>query len=334
MLSLAEVGILRAKDLTWQLRFMEGPDVKKKRPCSLTSVIEDTVGLCFCGPGVSCECSLPDRLWTVDAEAGQIGQVIHNLLLNAEQAMPGGGKICVRAENVMLGGREQPGIEGGAYVRISVEDQGRGLSAEDSRRIFEPFFSTKGEGRGLGLASCHTIVKRHQGHIRVDSGEGRGAVFHVYLPAVRQPSFSREEKPRRPDIERARVLLIDDDEMIRKATGEALHWMGYEVITARDGGEGIRCFQKARENRRPFKAVVLDLTLPGALGGRETMKQLMTIDPGTKVVLFSARSDDPVCQNYREFGFCGIVNKPFELDDLSEVLGNLIRETGADVALS
>jgi len=316
----AEKGILRLKSLTMHLRSLDGDLSPARRPCSVTSLMKDVAQLCLGPSKTSCVFTLPDDLWPVDADKGLIEQVFHNLILNAEQSMPDGGVIRIRAENMRIHERDRDS----RYVRLSIEDEGAGIVREQIPRIFDPCFSTKGVGRGMGLANCLSIVEGHGGWFRVDSRKGKGTVFHMFLPAAVDVYSTKDEEKWNPGGVGQRVLLIDDDEMIRRATEEALAWMGYDVTSAGDGEEGIDCYEQARKTRRPFRAVVLDLTLGQGMEGRATMRTLLEKDPQARVVLFSAHSKDPAMKNYRKMGFQGVIKKPFRLEDLGDTIRKVI----------
>jgi len=320
MLSDAERATLRARGLTHQLlAFAKGGAPVKKSLC-VSRLLRETVKFSLSGSSVHCQYDLPDDLWPVEGDEAQLGQVVQNLIINADQAMAEGGTLRVSAENVT---REEgtPGSPPpGRYVKITVEDQGSGIPEKLLPKIFDPFFTTKEKGRGLGLATSFSIVNRHGGHIRVDSRMGTGTRVDVFLPATRKRPPADVPVRAEPGQGRGRVLLIDDDETIRKSTGEVLKRLGYEVVSAWDGREGIGLYEEARTSGNGFHVVIMDLTIPGGMGGREAVKALLEIDPEARVVASSGYSDAPVMARYKEFGFRAVVNKPYKMGDLGEAL--------------
>jgi len=324
-LSEAESACLRAVGLTKQLLALAKGGAPIKKPGSIIPLIRETTAFCLRGSNVRCEYCLPDDLWCVDVDEGQIGQAIQNLVINADQAMPGGGTLRVRAENLIVDEAEYPTLKGGRHIRISIEDRGNGIPQELLRRIFEPFFSTKERGRGLGLATTFRIIDRHGGHVRVESQAGVGSTFQILLPASDSPPPAEGmEGDEGPVAGEGRILLIDDDPSILESTGELLNRLGYEVQFAADGQEGIDCYHRARQAGKPFHAVIMDLTIPGGMGGKEAIEPLKKIDPEAKVIVSSGYCEDPVMSSFREFGFSGVAPKPYRVEALAEILKGVI----------
>lgn len=323
----AEKASVRAKDLTFQLLTFAKGGAPVKQVTSLKGVIEDSCR--FALPGSKCKCliDVPEDLWLVDADAGQISQVLHNLLLNSEQAMPGGGNIEVKAQNVTLDASRDLSLPPGDYVNISVSDNGAGIEKEHLSKIFDPYFTTKLHGNGLGLATVYSIVKKHEGHITVQSQRDIGTTFSVFLPASKEHGHERK-KVQNAGLTggQGRILLMDDEEIVRDVTSLMLRSMGYEVEHAEDGEESIRMFKAAIESGKPFDSVIMDLTIPGGMGGREAVAELLKIDPSIKVIVASGYSNDPVMASYREYGFSGVLGKPFRIEELSEILHRVMSE--------
>jgi CheY-like chemotaxis protein len=211
-------------------------------------------------------------------------------------------------------------MQSGLYIRISVTDQGIGISKKDMPSIFDPFFTTKQKGSGLGLATAFSVVNSHEGHIEVESVIEEGTTFSVYLPALGRTSDERARERKRLIKGEGRILLVDDEEIIWRAAGEALTRMGYEVQFAEDGAAGIELYQEAMHAARPFHAVIMDLTIPGGMGGREAVGEILRIDPDAKVIASSGYSNDPVMSDFRRLGFCGIITKPYRIEELGELL--------------
>ena len=276
------------------------------------------------GSNVKCEYSIPKDLRQVEADEGQIGQVVHNLVINAKQAMPEGGVVRVGAENVSPGELETLPLKPGRYVKIFVTDRGIGIPARHLDKIFDPFFTTKQKGSGLGLTSAFTIVRNHEGHLQVDSEVGAGTTVRVYLPASDERTSSGEKTRGRPLQGRGRVLLVDDEEIIRASVSEALTRLGYDVKLAADGAEGVRMYEEAMKRGHALDVVLLDLTIPGGMGGKDAVRELLRIDPNAKVIASSGYSNDPVMADYRAYGFREVIVKPYRIDDLGEVLHKVI----------
>jgi len=320
MLTLVEKASLRAKSLTHSLLTFSKGGTPRKRIFSISRLIRDTVKFALSGSNVACECDISPDLDRVEADEGQIGQVVQNMIINADQAMAEGGKIKVSAVNVRVAEEDPLPVDPGEYIKIAISDQGTGISESHLERIFDPFFTTKEEGKGLGLFSSLSIILNHKGHIHVDSEPGVGTTFEIYLPAVEE---RRKERGFKRDVSvrgRGRTLLIDDEEIIRRSTGQVLKRLGYEVVTAKDGARGIQQYEKAMKEKRPFDVVIMDLTIPGGMGGRVAITELLELDPGAKVIASSGYSDDEVLNKFKEFGFSGIIMKPYRIEELDEVL--------------
>jgi len=323
-LSEAEKASLRARDLTQQLlTFSRGGEPVRKH-ISISELIQDSATFALTGSDVRCEFSLPGDLWPVEVDDGQISQVINNLVINADQAMPEGGIIKVRAENIIVDKDHSLPLKEGRYVKISIEDQGIGIPKEHLSKIFDPYFTTKQKGSGLGLATTYSILKKHGGYITVESELRVGSIFHIYLPASRERAAPKKEVEEEIFIPgRGRVLVMDDEDMVREVAGEMLTQLGYEVELAKDGAEAIKLYKQAIEAKEPYDAVILDLTVPGGMGGKEAIKRLLEIDPKVKAIVSSGYSNDPIMAEFKRYGFMGVVAKPYRIKDLSEVLAGI-----------
>ncbi len=324
LLEEAEAATLRTKALTRQLLTFSRGGAPVKKGILLRDVVHEAARFALSGSAVGAEYTFPPAPWPVEADAGQIGQVVQNLVINAVQAMPGGGKVRVSIENVVL--REGGGVPlpPGRYAKVSISDEGAGIPAEHLPRIFDPYFSTKREGSGLGLATVYSIVRNHGGHVAVASTPGSGTRFDVYLPAAAGPAAEPAPAPARPAGGGGRVLLMDDDAAVRSVGRAMLARLGYEVVTVADGNEAIAAFGDARRAGRPMDVVVMDLTVPGGMGGAEALRALRAMDPAVRAVVTSGYSNDPVMSRYREHGFSGIVTKPYTVDELAAAVAEAI----------
>ncbi|MDI6791555.1 MAG: PAS domain S-box protein [bacterium] len=331
-LAKSEKGCLRAKDLTQQLLTFARGGAPIKQPVAVSKLLKDTVELALSGARARCEISLPDDLWLGVIDEVQISQVINNMIINAGEAQPSGGIIKVRAENVSVTAEDVLPLQAGKYVKISIEDQGIGIPEENLPKIFDLYFSTKEDGDGLGLATAWSIIKKHDGCIEVKSEVGVGTTFDIYLPASDEKLIIKEEEKAEIFRGEGKILLMDDEEDVREATGWLLKGLGYEVEFAGDGAEAVDLYNEARKVGRPFGGVILDLTIPGGMGGKETMQKLVEIDPEVKVIVSSGYSNDPIMADFEEYGFSGVAAKPYDIRKLSEVLYNVIgsQMRGAD----
>jgi CheY-like chemotaxis protein len=250
--------------------------------------------------------------------------VISNIIINADQAMPYGGIIRVQAENCTVQAEHALPLRAGHYVRVSIMDQGVGIPQEHLSKIFDPYFTTKPRGSGLGLATAYAILQKHDGYIAVESAVGMGTTFHLYLPASSQAVRSAPVIPEHPQEGRGKVLVMDDEQVIRELVEQMLSQIGYVVESASDGTEAMALYTKAREAGQPFDVVIMDLTIPGGMGGKDTIRQLQEIDPHIKAIVSSGYSTDPIMANFRHYGFCGVVVKPYNMTELSTVLHRVI----------
>ncbi len=316
---------LQAKDLSHQLlTFAKGGD-PVKQVLFIGKMIKDSVDLALRGANVRCEFVIKEDLLPVEIDEGQISRVINNLIINARQAMPNGGVIKVVAENIFSEVKHDLALEDGKYIKIAIEDQGMGIAKTDIQHIFDPYFTTKPDGTGLGLAVCYSIVKKHKGQIAVESKLGQGTTFFVYLPACEKSiSYQQDIEMDALSMGNGKILIMDDDEMIRDITGEMLSHMGYQFEVAKEGIEAIELYVRAKENGCPFDIVIMDLTIPGGMGGEETIKNLAKIDPNVKAVVASGYYNDPVVSESKEYGFKGFITKPFSMEELSKTIREVI----------
>ena len=329
----AEQASLKAQDLVKQLLAFSKRGVPVKKVVSLKNILEENVRLVLTGSRVKPLFQISRDLWSVDIDVEQICQVIHNLVINARQAMEEGGECIIQAHNL---GRDEfepipfdhpPGVSPDRWVRIGILDEGIGISKENLSKIFDPYFTTKATGSGFGLATSYSIIKSHGGLLSAESEVGIGSTFSFVLPAISQERIFEQPVETAVKFGQGKILIMDDEIQIRKVLGEMVETCGYQCQTAKDGEEALRVFHQAQKAGDPFSAVILDLTIPGGLGGKDVIKQLLAVDPHVRAIVASGYSDDPVLANYQDYGFKGRVAKPFKLLDLSIVLNSVIQET-------
>jgi PAS domain S-box-containing protein len=322
----AQKACIHAKHLTNQLLIFSKGGSPVKEVQYIKNILKDSTKFALRGLSVNSELFVSDDLWPVEVDEGQIIQVIHNLVINAQQAMPEGGTIEVIAENVVAGKKDIPLIENRKYVKITVKDNGVGISKELLKKIFDPYFTTKYKGSGLGLTTTYSIIKNHSGYIDVQSETGVGTSFYIYLPASYEKALAKEKKVVTNLQGIGYILLMDDDENVRKCVRNMLNYLGYEVEVAKNGDEAIDLYMKAKESAHPFSAVIMDLTIKGGKGGKETIKELTEIDPEVKAIVSSGYFNDPIMANFKQYGFCGVIPKPYEIEILSSLLDRIINK--------
>ena len=324
-----EKAVMRAKDLTRQFLTFSKGGMPIRKTVSVKETIQEYAAFALMGSNVECDFSIPSDLWPVEVDEGQFSQVLNNLIINADQAMPEGGVVKVCAENTtVVDGGILP-LKEGRYIKISIEDQGAGIPEEQLSKIFDPYFTTKERGSGLGLAVTYSIIKAHDGHIKVESRLGIGTTFYIHLPASHGEIHTIKGKDRKPLFGKGRILLMDDEEVVRDVAGEMLEYIGYEVDFAEDGTKAIELYKLAKESDRPFNVVIMDLTVPGGMGGKKTIRKLLEIDPEVKAIVSSGYSNDSVMTNFRQCGFKSFITKPYKIEELSEKLHTVI--TGIDI---
>lgn len=328
MLEQAEKALHQSVSLTNQLLTFARGGRPVRRPLNLLPLIENAVTFALSGSRTSNRLEIDDHLSTVSADEGQISQVLQNLVLNADQAMPAGGTIIIAARNVRVPLDASPaGLNEGDYVEILIRDTGIGIPSQYLDRIFDPYFTTKERGSGLGLATSYSIIRNHDGVIEVSSEPGKGSTFRFYLPATgaTTPTGSRTTpaKEAAPALA-GKILVMDDEEVVRMVVAELITSLGYEVDLAEDGGKALELYQAAMNANRAYDVVILDLTIRGGMGGAEAMQKLLDIDPAVKVIVSSGYSDDTVVSEYQEYGFHAFLKKPYVRRDLQNVLNSLM----------
>jgi two-component system, cell cycle sensor histidine kinase and response regulator CckA len=310
----------RARGLTHQLLTFAKGGMPKKNTEALFPFIQDTVQFALSGSNVSCRFTSQEGLWAASFEKNQIGQVIDNIVINAQQAMPLGGVIAVLAVNLNLGKNDHPILQEGPYVKISVKDQGVGIPKEILPRIFDPFFTTKAKGHGLGLATCFSIISRHEGAIDVDSEQGAGTTFHIYLPAITEHISQTANVASVGHTGTGTFIIMDDEKLVCDAIAITLESFGYSCIRVHNGTDALQSFLKALRNHDKIAGIILDLTVPGGLGGKETVSEIRTLDKDVPIFVSSGYADDPIIASPESYGFNASIRKPFTTAQIAEML--------------
>ncbi|OGS11033.1 MAG: hypothetical protein A2386_00470 [Elusimicrobia bacterium RIFOXYB1_FULL_48_9] len=316
---------VRAKNLTLQLLTFAKGGAPVKKLTVIKDIIRDSSVFATHGSRTICKFHIAANLHPLIVDPGQIAQVISNMVINAVQAMSEGGIINISAENINLTDKTQLPIKSGDYVRISIKDTGAGIAAGDLGKIFDPYFSTKEGGSGLGLATSYSIIKNHDGYTTVKSDEGIGTLFEIYLPAVIQQAGIETPVVSREIIEgRGRILILDDEEIIRVLGLRMLTKLGYVAECFDDSEKAIERYKQAWGTAEAFEAVILDLTLPGRMGGKEVLGRLKSINPEIKAIVSSGYSEDKVMANHKEYGFSAVLQKPYDIEEVSAILHKLL----------
>jgi PAS domain S-box-containing protein len=322
----AQQACVRARQLTWQLLTFSRGGAPVKKTIAIPRILKESAGLALRGSNASCTFEIAPELWSVSADEGQLVQVFTNMMINAQQAMPHGGAIRLRAENVVEPGAPGPHAgtaDAGRYVRITVADEGIGIPEENIGRIFDPYFSTKQKGSGLGLATSYSIIKNHGGSVSVESKPGHGTTLRVNLPASTSCELAFEPPARltpRMTGGPGRILVMDDEASIRLLAVNMLTFLGHDVSVVDNGRTAVEQYAHALKTGEPFDAVILDLIVPGGAGAREAMELLSEVDPGVNAIVVSGYAQDPAMTEYRDYGFKGVISKPFTLEELNSAL--------------
>ncbi|MBL4584974.1 MAG: response regulator [Pseudomonadales bacterium] len=325
LLEAAERAAIRAGKLTRQLLTFSKGGAPILEVNSIYDVVRESAEFTLTGSGIACRIEQDRELWSADIDRGQIDQVIQNIVLNARQAMPEGGTIHIVCENFtkLEADHNAPQIEIGDYVCVAITDEGVGIQSSLLEKIFDPYFSTKQEGSGLGMAITQSIIHKHRGSIECSSILGEGTCFTFFLPAVKT-AVTDTSQVRGGHHGAGKVMIMDDELMIRSVTDAMLSRCGYTVIHAKDGSEALVLYETAMNTGEPFDAVIMDLTIPGGMGGKEAMAKLKQLDPSVKAIVSSGYSNDPVMANYDDYVFVACLVKPFLMDDLTDVLSKAL----------
>jgi len=314
----------RAKELTHKLLTFSKGGIPLTKSTRLAEMITDSVNFVLSGSSIMCDYSLPADLWPVDIDVVQFRQVIENLTINANQAMPNGGIFSIKAENIHEETMKSLPLCERRYVKLAIKDQGVGIPQKDLQNVFDPYFTTKDGGSGLGLATTYSIIQKHNGLITVASEIDKGTVFTIYIPASDKEPFTEKETEEDLESGQGKILVMDDDEAVRAVTVQMLAQLGFSTITACNGNEAMELYEAAMESEDPFDGVIVDLTIRGGMGGKETVRRLLEIDPDIKAIVSSGYSNNPVMANFQAYGFKGVIKKPFNIRELSECMLNII----------
>ncbi len=326
ILTTTEKASTRAGELTKQLLTFSKGGAPVKKVTAIGNLLRDAAKFVLTGANVSCRYDIAADLHLLEVDEGQLSQVINNLVINGRQAMKNGGIIDISAQNIQITTDNSLDLPSGQYAEIIITDQGKGIDADQLDKIFDPYFTTKANGSGLGLAVAYSIIKNHDGQISVTSQPGAGSTFHIYLPASNKQLAEEAITDNTTHQGSGRILVMDDEEIIRDVATGLLTHLNYEATTARDGEEAIALYRQAMEENQPFAAVLMDLTIPGGMGGREAITKLLALDPNTKAIVSSGYANDPIMADYQKYGFAGMVSKPYKIHDLSQALYKILQE--------
>ncbi len=328
LLNEAKKASIRAKKLTQQLLTFSKGGAPVKQTSSIEKIIIDSANFALHGSSVVCDHTTFENLWVVEIDTGQISQVIQNIILNSRHAMPDGGVVQVCCENISSGAEEVRLLPDGNYIKITITDSGAGIPEKHLDKIFDPYFSTKQEGSGLGLAICHSIISKHSGSISVRSEANKGTIFTIYLPASLSQSPPGSDSTGGGETstppQKARILLMDDEYIVQTMAKHMLEYSGHEVLLAGNGEEAIQFYQEHLIAKRPIDIVMLDLTIPGGMGGKDAVLEILKLDSTAKVIAASGYSNDPAIAHYRDYGFVDSIAKPFQLDELNATINRVL----------
>ncbi|TAN43725.1 MAG: PAS domain-containing sensor histidine kinase [Nitrospirae bacterium] len=322
-LNSAESASMKAKELTHKLLTVAGVTEPQKKKISVPNLIKDATVLAMSFSSAVCEYKMQDGLWTIDADEAQLRQVIHNIVVNACEAVTGNGTIKIRAENISVTDGDPLSLEAGPYVKITIEDNGSGISEENLPKIFDPYFTTKGmgsrKGRGLGLASAFSIIRSHSGSMAVSSRSGVGTVCSIYLPADAHSGEATDGQTRIA----GRAIVMDDEEIVREVAGDMLSLIGLDVSFALNSDELINAYKNAAVSGRPFDIVIMDVNIPEDGGAERAISGLLAFDPAAKAVVSSGNPNDKIMVNFERYGFAGALTKPFKMSEITAIMKRL-----------
>lgn len=314
MLEEIEKASLQARGLTNQLLTFSRGGAPQKRVVNISHLLKEAVNFALSGSNIRAELNIPENLWAVSVDENQINQVINNIVINAKEAMPEGGTLNVSAQNISDLRKQTK------CVQILFSDEGIGIPSEIILQVFDPYFTTKNNGSGLGLTTTYSIIKKHSGNISVESTLGKGTTIKIILPTSEFSEHHHIKEADHYSLGVGRILIMDDEANIRDILGKMLSQLGYSSDFASEGAEMLTKYKDNLIAEKPYKAVIMDLTIPGGMGGKQAIKELLSLDPKAYVIVSSGYSDDPVISQYKDFGFKGHIAKPYSLKELSNVL--------------
>lgn len=333
LLTEAEKACWRARELTQQLLTFSKGGSPVKTTQDIKEIIQSTTEFSIHGTNIKVTYDFDKQLPFIDIDTGQINQVIQNLVINAREAMPDGGNINIKVENVVLEKNhklnlifDELELIPGNYIKITIRDEGEGIDTKYLKKIFDPYFTTKKQGSGLGLAIAYSIIKKHEGYIDVESSRNKGTSFYLYLPAsskVPEKTYESFEKRLNRNY---KILVMDDEEIILEMMGKIFQTIGYEGTYVLNGADAIKQYTEHFQANDPFDLVILDLTIPGDMGGKEVAQKISKINPSAKIILSSGYNTSPVFSEYQKLGFSGIIIKPFNVEELTNEINRVLSE--------
>ena len=332
LITTAEKAAFQASILTRQLLTFANVDTSLKEEASIKELIENSIGFYLKDSKSEYRLNISDSIHKVKIDRGQIDKAFNHIIQNADQSMPDGGVIHIIAENITLDNSIQTlPLTHGNYVKICLSDQGTGIPIEILPKIFDPYFSTKKNGTGLGLTTAYTIVQKHGGHISVNSQIGTGTSFTIFLPAMNEPVIEKKNDQPTASQCQAKILFVDDDQFILKSTGQILNHLGYEVNLAEESQSALELFREAYSSEEPFTIVIMDLTISGGLGAKEVIGDFLSVDPDIKVIVSSGYTNDPVMVNFATYGFCGAMPKPYNITELKSKIREILESENSTI---
>ncbi len=332
-LTMVEKASLEAKNLAQQLLTFSKGGCHIKKSVSIIETLKNSTDFALRGSTVECHYYISEDLWPVEIDEGQMNQVFTNLIINSRQAIQEAGVVNIKAENIIIENelKENGSVfHAGKHIKISIQDNGTGIPEKYINKIFDPYFTSKQNGNGLGLATIDSIIKKHEGLISVKSKEGVGTTFHIYLPASVKAAERKASEISEIVKGKGRILVMDDDISIRTIAEQSLSSIGYDVSLAEEGVEVIEAYKKAKDTQEPFSVVIIDLTIKGGMGGEETISELLKIDPDVKAIVSSGYANNPVMANYKIYGFKISMAKPYSIETLSKIINDVIMDEQSD----
>lgn len=325
LLKNAEKASRRVKALTQQLLTFSKEGMPIRKITAVDSLIRDSVEFALYGSTIVSRFDIPDDLLLVDVDGAQIGQVVQNIVTNARQAIKGSGAIHIECRNILDAQAEELPLRlQGNYVEIAIRDSGHGIPLRHQGKIFEPYFTTRDNGSGLGLTIAQSIIQRHDGYIHVNSEENKGSTFTIYLPAAVDQHMPEEQEKKRGKGKNFKILVVDTEEMLLGIAGRMLVHLGHECVCAKSSREALDLYKHLWKTGSPVDGVIVDLTLPGGMGGKETAAAIFDINSEARIIVSSGYSNDPVMVDFDEYGFCAAIAKPFDMDELAEVIETVL----------